>query len=611
MFRHVTLSNFKSIRGEIDLELGDLTVMTGSNSSGKSTVLQSLLLLAQTFRHSGSDRHLVLNGPLVRLGSFSDVANAPSKSKMIGVGFGIAPPPSASGEGDSPQSIIDRSRRPAVVSVHWRFSDRPTKADGGSIEGGTFPSMESFSMFGSFLTDQEADPSIYMGVHRHPWKRDVRVSREGYADGLSESLHAALAWKVDLERKPILDLSGEEVGDVRGVVLDHCLPRELAVRVDIAQEFAEFAITSLTRSTRTEVPIHRMPIHDALWTILREQVLRPLDLEVRQFDDARTVGEVKAWIDSLSGIDRRKLVSRMRASRDQVLSDFRQAHDPEPWLWNAALPAAVQGCVRSIRSEIAAVRYLGPLRVQPAPLYPVATTLGSEDVGPSGEWTASVLDAYKEKLVTYVSPRQAPFQAAELETVTTTLAEGVNVWMQYLGVSGDVRTVDRGSMGHELTVQTATSRGDLPLTHVGVGVSQCLPVVVSLLLARPNTITLLEQPELHLHPAVQSRLADFLLAMTLTGRQCLVETHSEYIVNRLRLRVAQQTSDRVRDIVRMYFATIRDGASCYEKIELNAYGAVKNWPRGFFDEGQDDIEAILRAASEKRSNRGRRDARDR
>src|SRR4051812_39433976 len=70
MFRRIHLSRFKSIKSDASVDLSQLTVITGANSSGKSTVLQALLLLAQTARHTGADRQLVLNGPLTRLGEF-------------------------------------------------------------------------------------------------------------------------------------------------------------------------------------------------------------------------------------------------------------------------------------------------------------------------------------------------------------------------------------------------------------------------------------------------------------------------------------------------------------------------------------------------------------
>jgi predicted ATPase len=62
---------------------------------------------------------------------------------------------------------------------------------------------------------------------------------------------------------------------------------------------------------------------------------------------------------------------------------------------------------------------------------------------------------------------------------------------------------------------------------------------VAALLAPEGSSLLLEQPEWHLHPSVQTKLADFFLSLTMMGKQCIIETHSEHIVNRLQLRMVQ------------------------------------------------------------------------
>ena len=68
------LSNFKAFSKHIDLGLAPLTLFMGANSSGKSTILQSILLIKQTLQYAAPDKPLALNGPLVRLGDFEDVA---------------------------------------------------------------------------------------------------------------------------------------------------------------------------------------------------------------------------------------------------------------------------------------------------------------------------------------------------------------------------------------------------------------------------------------------------------------------------------------------------------------------------------------------------------
>ncbi|MBN0459309.1 AAA family ATPase, partial [Pseudomonas aeruginosa] len=119
-------------------------------------------------------------------------------------------------------------------------------------------------------------------------------------------------------------------------------------------------------------------------------------------------------------------------------------------------------------------------------------------------------------------------------------------WLSYLGVVEEFHTRDKGKLGYELYVKTSPSEEWQDLTHVGVGVSQVLPIILMFLLSRKGDVLIFEQPELHLHPKIQSRLCDLFLVMAQTGTQCIIETHSEYLINRLRLRIAQDKTDQTQ-----------------------------------------------------------------
>jgi predicted ATPase len=122
------------------------------------------------------------------------------------------------------------------------------------------------------------------------------------------------------------------------------------------------------------------------------------------------------------------------------------------------------------------------------------------------------------------------------------------------------------------------------------------------LIADRDTTFLFEQPELHLHPRVQSRLGDFFLSMTFLHKQCIVETHSEYLINKIRYRIVEEKDDKtnIRDSVKLYFAEKKDDCTNFKELEINKYGVISEWPDGFFDEGQNLARDILIAGIEKR-----------
>jgi predicted ATPase len=79
MLKRWSIENFKSFRDKTDVELAPINVFAGANSSGKSTIIQSILLLKQTLQYAPANRAIALNGPILKLGTFEDVKNAGSR----------------------------------------------------------------------------------------------------------------------------------------------------------------------------------------------------------------------------------------------------------------------------------------------------------------------------------------------------------------------------------------------------------------------------------------------------------------------------------------------------------------------------------------------------
>jgi predicted ATPase len=242
------------------------------------------------------------------------------------------------------------------------------------------------------------------------------------------------------------------------------------------------------------------------------------------------------------------------------------------------------------------VRYLGPLRFEPQAVMPMSPNPSGGDIGPKGEYTASVLRLLGPKIVRCPLPGVRGYAHLPLQ-------EAVRNWLSYLDVAEDVQVIDVPQLGHTIRVLPLGLNRAVSLTHVGVGVSQILPVLVLCLLAEPETLILLEQPELHLHPATQQLLGEFLLAVSASGRQLIIETHSEHLVRRLLRSIAEDKTDRARELVG-FVSSVRDRESAttvYEPIQPNPYGGFDTWPHGFFDQGPEEARQTLRAAMEKRS----------
>ena len=296
---------------------------------------------------------------------------------------------------------------------------------------------------------------------------------------------------------------------------------------------------------------------------------------------------------------RRKLSSEIRQQSNRISLRTQKIPYREIGIRQAALPDNLEYVTIQINEYFdKLIYYLGPLREPPQYLYLLPPSPSTRYVGIKGEYAPTVLERYQGEHVEYPLPDYHADKKGGVDTGP--LSYALRIWLEHMGLLEKVTTKDLGKAGTELTVRATGVNRDLDLTSVGVGVSQVLPLLVGCLLAPSGTTFLLEQPELHLHPKVQAILADFFIGLTRVGKQVIVETHSEYLINRLRRRVAEDETDTLADDIQIYFTEREDGQSLFRRVDMNAYGAVIEWPKGFFDEGPNEAQMIMEAAMRKR-----------
>lgn len=173
------------------------------------------------------------------------------------------------------------------------------------------------------------------------------------------------------------------------------------------------------------------------------------------------------------------------------------------------------------------------------------------------------------------------------------LLEKVNKWMDYI-MDGVTMTIDgRKKSDSVLKLKMTMRAGDKPFKSLncGFGYRYVLPIVIAAL-TKNNGSLFIENPEAHLHPKAQSRLME-MLCQELSGKnvQIFIETHSEHIINGVRLNALRTTCPMKNDDVRMYF--FDKDYSCFD-ITMDSDGQMSNWPKGFFDQQEVDLSEILK-----------------
>ncbi len=128
--------------------------------------------------------------------------------------------------------------------------------------------------------------------------------------------------------------------------------------------------------------------------------------------------------------------------------------------------------------------------------------------------------------------------------------------------------------------------------HTGFGITQVLPIVVASLLARPGGLLLIENPEVHLHPAGQAKMGEFLAEVAAAGVQVVLETHSDHVLNGARRAVRSGVLKGDETAVHFFRSredAERDGGTVVQSPELADDGRIDHWPDGFFDQFDKDM----------------------
>jgi hypothetical protein len=237
------------------------------------------------------------------------------------------------------------------------------------------------------------------------------------------------------------------------------------------------------------------------------------------------------------------------------------------------------------------IYYLGPLREYPKREY-VWSGSSPIDVGPRGERVVDALLSAKSRK----EERSLGYRRKK-----KFFEEIIAHWLKELKLIHDFEVAEIAPHSNLYKINVSKEPGSAPvmITDVGFGVSQILPVLVLLYYVPKGAIVILEQPEIHLHPAVQSGLADVIINATETrGIQVIVESHSEHLLRRLQRRIADQTISS--DKVSLYFCQTTGGVSQSTPLEIDLYGTIENWPPHFFGDEFGEIAAINRAGLERK-----------
>jgi predicted ATPase len=283
-------------------------------------------------------------------------------------------------------------------------------------------------------------------------------------------------------------------------------------------------------------------------------------------------GELKGKPFELSVLNRNNMAIienyDIEASFYNLFIDYRQLDNPE------------LSFVGENIFNISRIHYVSADRIGPRDFYPRESFPEFPNVGSKGQFAVDVLAKTGDKQV------KSPLC---LRASEPTVMYQVSAWMNYIFSGGrvDITHFEANIISMRMNADSSINR--FKPVNVGFGYSYLLPIVVSGLVAEPGDILIVENPEAHLVPSAQSRIANFLAKVSQAGVQVFIESHSEHILNGLRIAVKEKIC-RHEETNIIFFEG--DKAYSIKKIPVTEEGKIKNWPDNFFDQAEKDFERI-------------------
>ena len=262
----------------------------------------------------------------------------------------------------------------------------------------------------------------------------------------------------------------------------------------------------------------------------------------------------------------------------------------------------------SLPARLCNLTYLTAERMGPRETYPLKDRQHASVVGPRGEHAVSVLYSGRDERVmdSLVIRDAPPTLLRQVEARMSSVFAGCELTVE------KVRQADAVTLG----LRTSKSMDFHRPAHTGFGLTQVLPMVVAALSASEESVLLVENPEVHLHPAGQAAMGEFLTEVAAAGVQVIVETHSDHVLNGIRRAVKNGTL--VPDDAALHFFRLRpvddqerrsrgwrrssglrrlwprpvddqDYIAQVQSPALDRDGNIDRWPEGFFDQFDKDM----------------------
>ena len=578
MITSFTISNFKAFGAPQTIPLKPITLIFGPNSAGKSSILHSLLFAHESLRTGSLDiRQTELGGQSVDLGGFQQLThkNDPDRSVVFSFRLPSLPEPSQIALEDVDVRLTLQLERSTPADfdtlVNEFIFDRPAPEPGATqqnlIEKLLAETAEGVAVKPVLLRlELSSKGAVILQASRRP-AAGLRIDRFVSAHPAFSNFIEAFASSTTTS-----EFSAQDTATVIKI-LDEILPS-----IELQPKGILCSVqTSVATGLAGIAPISKAARADDIASQARLILPR---LIASIFDSVRN--GLRGFFGSLDYLG----PLRCYPPRHVLLESFDDSIKSDGLSeWTALKDPAIRGKVnRWLSSDFLSTKYALDINS----FFPVH--LASEAL------ETAFADIVNEKEEQYHSIVDANEEMEEI------LMQPYSVWdtkLLHRRMMWWIIERCRHSQLRELTLRDRTTGATVSHRDIGIGISQLLPVLVKSYAAERKMIAI-EQPEIHLHPALQAELADVFIESALGEKKntFLLETHSEHLLLRVMRQMRRTAEGKLREgeqpvtpsDVSLLYVSPSEAGSIVQDIGLNARGElIKGWPGGFFEEGFEEL----------------------
>lgn len=235
-------------------------------------------------------------------------------------------------------------------------------------------------------------------------------------------------------------------------------------------------------------------------------------------------------------------------------------------------------------------QYIQTNRITPDILYRLSNKHIEKNIlGTQGEYTAHYLSVNRHKNILETLRHK--------ESQTAQLLENVSLWLGEISENIEVKAkvyeeLQRVDLRYTYTYGKTTTQDYTPL-NVGFGITYALPIITAILKSQEGDLLIIENPETHLHPKAQSKIAQLFSIAAANGIQIILETHSDHILNGIRVATKEGILKPEQSKI-YYFRKDKDNLETkIDQINIDNNGAIDRYPKGFFDQFDEDLDRLI------------------